>query len=665
MAGEDEIIQKFRVQDDGAVQTLTNIDKQMQNVRTTTANLNSTVKEHGGSITQLGEKMVGLGERHMNARHAIMLFSESTGVARGGIMTMMQSMMMMGTPIGAAVGGFILMKQHLEGIEEQAKKSAEAMKELTHATADAGQERNKATSTMLWGPKATEQEEITKKAQASMDKIVKEMGEMEKTGLGKIMEKHRVEGTDKYSVGKYLLEQAGYGKQDALDYISKMQALNALMAPQKTEVESSSKLGGFYKSGFGVNEDARKSSLFLDEKLAQSHGLDLETQERLLKVEETRVNNMISLADEERDAQKNNKGRVDEATLNELDNENIKARIAYYEKLGTLEDKKYERTIRLKNISESPGVYATTRQKAEYAENDKFEKEKHEAQKIGGDIAALTQNHNDRLTQIKDAEMRELDTKEGANHVLRLQNQNDFFNASLWAEYNHYQESLSAHKGNTDLLKLDEETHIAEAEKLKKENNEKTLSFEAQMREETLRIKGDAFGAEKDQLDEWHRKELLEHKEQADKINDLYKVKDTDLQRRRGQDFADKSQGYQNAITSATQGSMMAQIQNLTYEHNKAQSEYKRVGTPEAIALAALEGQSYKAKIQEMQKESAHKLMGEQKVGFMDAGSAWETFSRGLNQDPFKMEQREREIEANNLLTSIDLKLGNKPVLVG
>ena len=212
---------------------------------------------------------------------------------------------------------------------------------------------------------------------------------------------------------------------------------------------------------------------------------------------------------------------------------------------------------------------------------------------------------------------------------------------------------------------LDKQEFNAQYAALVIKEKDEELSMTAQVKETMANVRGNQFEAERIQLAEWQRKELEMHKDQADKINEIYKLKGSDITRRQGQQFADTMQGYQNQITSATMGSAMAQIQGMQYEHEKKQAEYARVNTPEAKAEAAMENQAYAARIHEMQRESSHKLMGEQKVGFMDAGGAWEAFSRSLNQDPFKMEQRDLEIKANELLTSIDQKLGNKPVLVG
>ena len=61
MAGEDEIIQKFRVMDDGAVQTLTAIDKETQQLRKST-------EELGRANQEAGKKTGELTHHHMSAR---------------------------------------------------------------------------------------------------------------------------------------------------------------------------------------------------------------------------------------------------------------------------------------------------------------------------------------------------------------------------------------------------------------------------------------------------------------------------------------------------------------------------------------------------------------------------------------------------------------------
>jgi hypothetical protein len=586
MAAEDEIIQKFRVQDEGGVKTLAAIDEQTQQLRKSTEGLNDKTKEAG----QETEKLTA---HHISARHALSMLASQTGMNTGELMHFYYAMTMIPGPMGIALGATMMLKDAFEKQREQEEKNIE-----TH--------------------------------EAFMDSYGKQLlhasgrGETGTSGQyqDKVMEKND-------EINKQIRERAALQSiiiQSTNDHI-RIDDLNH-------EIEANEKLRDILNERHNLEVGNTKDQMKIDDdayanrlKLLQGWTGEVATQKA------NELNSAAELADDEADV-----------ALEKYDR--------YGKKYGydSPEANDALKELRTKDLAFEE---AQVRQKEVlYSATEKYNKAMRESRLPHGAVDPY-----DKAAQIKSKY--EMSNAEAANKLIE--------------EHKRIKETVGTTTEQDAAMNKAVDERAADEKEQRRMNEEKELteyesnklSLAAQMQEETLRIKGDAFGAEKDQLDEWHRKELQEHREQADKINDLYRVKDADLQRRRAQDFADKSQGYQNAITSATQGGMMAQIQNLTYEHNKAQSEYKRVGTPEAAALAALEGQSYKAKIQEMQKESAHKLMGEQKVGFMDAGSAWETFSRGLNQDPFKMEQREREIEANNLLTSIDLKLGNKPVLVG
>ena len=569
MAGEDEIIQKFRVQDDGAVQTLTNIDKKTQDMRTTTANLNSTVKEHGGSITQLGEKMVGLSGTHMNARHAVMLFSETTGVARGGIMTMMHAMMMMGPVVGAVVGGITLLKQHMDEEAEATKKATEAhekyYQDIVRSEMVAG---HSGGETAAHGKVVAAGVEA-KRVQAEINEILREQKNLQEAGL-ELSVKEQKSLEEKQS--SLIRTQAQIKMFQAEENAFAQMRLTGL-AQDKLRFEYEMKL---------TNETKNKKDIMKEE-------------EDLIYAQIQQQNVLMHAL-------------KDAGANQELQTEALKK----------------QRDLRL-------------------------------------ELHKLKDAHKE--TTLSNAQM--IEQEQQRISILQYKNRSDTHNAEFAQLQAHLSAQLFAHRNNQELQLLDKQEFNAQYAALVIKEKDEELSMTAQVKETMANVRGNQFEAERIQLAEWQRKELEMHKDQADKINEIYKLKGSDITRRQGQQFADTMQGYQNQITSATMGSAMAQIQGMQYEHEKKQAEYARVNTPEAKAEAAMENQAYAARIHEMQRESAHKLMGEQKVGFMDAGGAWEAFSRSLNQDPFKMEQRDLEIKANELLTSIDQKLGNKPVLVG
>ena len=586
MAGEDEIIQKFRVVDEGAVQTLSNIDKQMQQVRGSSESLNRTVQESG-------KQMESLPQHHLNARHALSMLASQTGMATSELMHFYHAVTMIPGPMGIALGATMMLKAAFEKQREQEEKNIETHEAFIDSY---GKQIQRVTGNYETGSGGEWQDKIMSKND-EINKQIRERVALESIMIKSTNERIRID--------------------DLSEEIKSNQDLMTMLMKRHT-----------------IENENTKEQIKLEDEMFESRASRLE------------------------------KWTGDKATqkANEL---NDAAEMA--DKEAALADKKYEKYAKnygedspmaleaLKNVHAKELTYleAVVRQKeAVYNATEKYNKAMREARVPMGAVDPYN-----REAQIKSKY--EISDAEAVNKL--YEKRKEIIETVGLTE----QQQDAMIKSVEDRAASEKTQRQMNEEKELKEFESNKLSFAAQMREETLRIKGDSFSAEKEQLEEWHRKELLEHRDQADKINALYGVKLADLQRRRGQQFADTMQGYQNQITGATLGSAMAQIQGMQYEHEKKQAEYARMNTPEAKAEATLENQAYAARIHEMQREGAHKLLGEQKVGFMEAGGAWEAFSRGLNQDPFKMEQRAREIEANNLLTSIDKKLGNKPVMVG
>ena len=649
MAGEDEIIQKWRIVDAGAVQTLTNIDKQIQATRTSTASLNTTVQEHGGQITKLGEKMVGLGERHMNARHAVMLFSEATGVGRGGIMTLMRSMMMMGPVVGAAIGGFILFKQAMDAEAEAAQKSAEKHKELAEAVQEFNNKRKESAKVFEFGKEGAEAGKEEAAARKVIDDNNRRIQELTTTPsdprkMGFLRTAMDWWGLPGVSGTKKDLE---HGDPAALREKQALEEENTRIAQVQKLAEAEKERHKKYQAELLPAQDSVAAA---ERKIAEGRGLDLKASQEMIDAHDKLIRSLKRLEATEKEAPEKRKLHVE---LEKEEVEQIKRR-------NEQKDKEYERKIKLANIINAPGVFATPRQKAESAENKSYDAEKHEAERIGGDVEAITRRHNDRMTQIANEEKSATNTRRAAIDALVLQNKGQHYQAELGRAEAHWKSERASHEGNVDAQKLDDDMYAAEKDKIMQDHINQNVNNLERMNVETLRLKGDNFEAEREQLKNELKAQLKLHADQADDIKALKKLKGEDIDRRQSEDRTKVLGGYHAELISATMGSGAGRLDRMQQEHEAKQAEYKRTGETDK---AQAENAAYQAQIHRMKIESDAKQQGH--VGFMEAGSAWDTFAASLNKNPMEAMHLQEEKTTNAILTRMDAKMGGHVEVVG
>lgn len=645
---QDEIIQRFRVIDSGATAALEKIDSKINEVKESTAQLDKHTKKGGDAFVEMGKKMVGLGEHHLSARHAIKLFSEATDIGRGGIMTMIHSMGMLGPAVGGALGGFILLKEMLESQAEEAAKAKERYDQLSESVRKYRELRKEKAEVLEYGAQGAE----AGKEQLAAD----DLKHAAQKRLNLLETGHSANYGSKGSGGKaaefvgFFWDQmkSVFTGESEEDYKGRMEneksdlrtAIGQMNATEKQTQGDKDK----YKRWNEINKDSQKELNVLEIKSTYARGENLDILEEQFAVLHKQVQEHKEIAKHETDA-------VAKAEmLKQIQSEEIALANKYNER----DDKYYARGVLMRQ-SKAPGAFATGEEKAKFGEETRFAAEMHESEKAGINTESIKKRHEENLAKIELERKDQLMMESTAIDAQKLKNQGKTYEAELAMADARARERGDKHKGDIEQQKMDEEAYKAEIEKITIDHDNQEAAFLASNREEILRLKGDAYGAERTQLDEWLREEKEKHVGHEEELKALYAKKSADINRRETEERTKVLGGYRVELTAALMGQGAGSVLRMQQEHAEKQSEYLRTGHQD---YATAENEAYEAKIRRMKHESDLELSSKNKVGFMDIGGAWESFASGLNKNPKEQEQLNEMKTTNQILGRIEQTFG-------
>lgn len=637
MAESDEIVQRFKVENGDAVEKLSKHDAALKKIELSTKQLGKSHSEHGSSLEKLGKQFVGLEGHHGSLRHAMRLVSEATGVNVQGMTTLSHSMGMLGPIAGAAAAGFIMVRQQAEAMNESIQKSKEKYEQLAEAVKKYDEERKARGKVFEFGEegaKALGEEDASdaqmRAAQARLNELrsgkSKDYGS--KSWLGRRFE----------DAGRFGMRIFGMTTHEGEE--NEADQLQGAINRQRARQEAARKEAEKNKEWNDIEKNDRSKLTEINAQQVYARGTNLKLMEEELGILDKQLDAKIAMQNAELDPVRK------EALGKEVD----KAQVEYARKKIELEDKRIERAERLRQITQGPGVFSTSQEKATFAENTRYEKEKREAERIGADTSHLKQNHEDALKKIEMDAQSELATQRASIRAQQLRNDGDNFAAEKTMADAHYQEMLIKDYGNKEKLKLDEEQHAAEIQKITIAHNNEVASYTSNLKQESLRIKGDQYGSEREALEEWQRKELELHKDQADQIRALHDQRAADITRREKEERTQILGGYATEVTGATLGHGAAGVQRMLLEHQAKQREYARTGQGD---YAAAENQAFQARISRMKLESDMELSSKNRVGFMDVAGGWESFASSLNQNPMQQMQLNEQKATNQILREI------------
>ena len=665
---DEEIVQRFKVEAGNSVEQLGKVDAATKKIAESTKHLKDKHEEHGNSVEKLGKQMLGLEHHHVSARHAMHLLAETTGINTHGIMSLSHSFGMLGPAVGAAAGLMMLMKEAIDQEAEAAQKAKEKTDSLRESVSKYIEARREKNETYEYGKEGSEQIKEANAARATADSIRQRIKESEtgksqgyglKTLPGQLSEQVGKEGWSQLlglipGIGPLLEGGASMhrlsGEERSRNELSgQLGAKNADQAASEAQATRHKR----YQEALDPAQDAMREA----EMHAAQHGGSASDFKEKISAQKQMIEGLRELA----------KGAESEAEKKELsikvDEEELRLQHLRTEAMN----KYYTDRIKFEQMSNRPGVFATGAEKGIFSENNRYESEKHEAEqmkKLGFDVdtKALAARHADELKKIAMDANLEITQRQSAIHVEQLRNTGDTYTAELEMASAHYQQMLTKDTGNKTLQELDEEQYNTDIAKLTIQHNNEVASYTANLREESLRIKGDQYGAERDALEEWQRKELEAHKDQAAQIIAVHDQRAADITRREKEEHSKILGGYAVELTGAVLGGGAAGVQRMMLEHNEKQAEYKRTGHAD---YAAAEQSAYEAKINRMKIESDAGLSSKNRVGFSDIGGAWESFASSLNQNPMQQMQLNEAKATNAILTGIqqDLK-ATRPELV-
>ena len=647
MANE-EIIQQFKVVDSGATAALSKVDAKIQEVKNHTNELSDSHKKHGKGIDDVGKQLLGLGERHASARHSLMLFSEATGVARGGLMTMAHSMGMLGPAAGAALGGFILLKEGLEAQAEEAAKAREKYDQLREAWLKFQEVRKEKAEVLEFGEEGAQSNKEQLAADAVKHAAQRQLNELEN---------ERSTDYNKKSV-------LGKGMEHASFFIDQMKSFfsgesedeyNARIANEKENLKGqigrasagenvSDKDKQQHKKWMEITKETQQDMNKLEIQNAYAKGENLEIIEKQVEALHKQVQEHKEIAKHEKDAV------ILAAMKKQIQSEEM----ALAQKYNERDEKYHQRGAQLRELGR-PGAFSSAYEKAKYAENEKFQNEmdKMESRPLS-DQKKLKEKHEESLAKIELDRKDELMTRSAEIDAQKLRNEGKNFEAEKTLLEAHFRELGDKHKGDVEQQKMDEAAYNAQLEKLTIEHNNEEAQFTANNRAEMLRLKGDSYEAERVQLDEWLREEKEKHVGHEEELKALYDKRKGDIDRREKEARVETLAGYNIQLQSALHGHGVGSVLTMQEEHRKKLEEIKNSAHPED---AKLENQAYKARIDRMKHESDLEMQSKKTVGFMDLSSGWESFAAALNKSPKEQEQLAEAKETNQLLGRIESAL--------
>ena len=640
----DEIIQQFKVVDAGATAALGNIDEKIQDVKSSTTQLDAATKSHGEATKKAGEHVAAHSAHLGHARHAIRLFSEATGASSGELMTMFHSVSMLGPALGVALGAFILMKSALESQAEAAAKAKEHYDQLADAVRKYQEARKEKSEVLEYGQQGAEANKEQLAADAQKRAAQKRLNELNSS---------RSSNYDSKSAGGKAVEGVGVLWEQIKSVVS-----GETEAEYKVRVENEK---SELRTAIGQTNATEKASQADKDKYKPWNDISKESQSEMNKLEIAStyqrgesldiLEKQFEVLHKQEQAHKAiAKNEKDEVALAEMKKQIQSDSMAVAAKYNEIEDKKREREIKTNEALHAPSVFASNERKATFAEDKKYEAEIHEAEKAGIATEAITFRHERAIAKIKMDEQREITNEEVSIKAQQLRNNGQTFDAELAMAANHYSEMLEKHTSNSKMQKLDLEQYNADVNKLNIAHNNEVSAYTSELTEESMRIKGDQYGSERVALQEWHRKELEMHQDQAVQINKLYAQKTNDINRREKEEREKTLGGYQVERMAALMGQGVGSVLKMQQEHGEKQAEYKRTGHND---YAQAEEAAYEAKIARMKHESDLELGSKKSVGFMDLSSGWESFASSLNKNPKEQEQLNEMKSTNQILREI------------
>ena len=645
---EEEIIQKFKVVDAGATAALGAIDEKIQDVKSSTTGLDASTRAHGEANKKAGEHVKEHGSHLGHTRHALRLFAEATGASSGELMTMFHSITTLGPALGVALGAFILLKSALESQAEAAEKAKEHYDQLSEAVRKYQEARKEKANVLEYGEQGAAAHKEQLDADAEMKAAQKRLNELN-TGRSANYGSKSVGGKSLEFIGMFVEQfksvfsgetEGEFGERRESEKGDLAGAIGRMGATEKDTQRDKDK----YK---GWNDTTRETQIEMNKLDIQStyaRGENLEIIEKQVEALHKQVQAHKEIA----------KHLTEDVAQEEMKKQIQTEEMALAAKYNERDDKFRERAIKSNDALHAPSVFGSAERKATFAEDKRYEAEKFEADKAGINTEAITFRHEQAIKKIKMDAAREITNEQVSIHAQQLRNEGNSFEAEKEMAENHYKEILEKHTGNSKLQKLDLEQYNADVEKLTIAHNNEIAAYTSELTEEAQRIKGDQYGSERTALEEWHRKELEMHKDQAEQINKLYAQKSGDINRREKDERAKTLGGYQVERMAALMGQGVGGVLKMQQEHGEKQAEYARTGHTD---YAQAEEAAYEAKIRRMKHESDLELSSKKGVGFMDVSSGWETFAASLGKSPKEQEQLNELKNTNVLLTRIDASL--------
>lgn len=645
---DEEIIQRFKVESGNSVSELGKVDNALKQISNSTNALKKHQEEHGSTLQKLGKEFVGLGHHHASLRHGIRLLAESTGLGSQSMMTFAHSTGMLGPVAGAGVAAIIALKTAWDAHNEAIQKAYEGYDQAVDRVREFDKERNKTAMRSEYGERGMKAQDELEAAEKAINaaKVLRDKASGD------------IHGNESGYIARIISFYGGAWRQSGADARMEGEASATINREQAriTAINAELERQKKYQDAVKPAQDAMRSA---ETELAGGK-MQIGMQDKI-EAQEQLIAAMEKLKAEEKDKVVKKEYEIE---LDKQQNELIKMRL-------DLKEGEYQRQQKLFELTNHPGAFATGQERSTFAENKRYGAARHEALKelnAAGDptkifpvMEALEKEHNENLKKIQMDSASELATQRASINAQNLRNQGDNFGAEMTMADAHHQEMLVKDFGNEEKLKLDREQYNAEIQKLTIAHHNEIESYTSNLRSESLRIKGDQYGAEREALEEWQRKELELHKDQASEIRALHDQRAQDITRREKEERSQILGGYATEVTAATLGNGAAGVQRMLLEHQSKQREYARTGQGD---YAAAENQAFEARIHRMRLDSDMELSGKRGVGFMDLAGGWDQFASSLNKNPMEEKQLAEQQAANALLNSIDRKLDSRAVLV-
>lgn len=645
MADGDEIVQRFRVVDDGATSTLGGIDAKIKDVKASTKAVADETKKHSEAMNEGRHKaqLFGIGMDKM--QHISRLLQETMGSTGRAIMGVVYPMMMFGPAVGIAAGAFTLLKETLSEQAEAAQKAKEKYEALIEAARKFQEQRKVRAETYELGEKgkeAQDEERADNAAKMAGGKRLKELREGRTSGYA-----------SKSTAGKFgehldfFWEQAksvfsGETEEEWKARIEgekgELEAQNNRMRIQEETARKNKEEK--FKPWNDINKEANKALNKIEIQSSYARGENLDLLQKQFDILHGQVQAHKEIA----------KHEMDEVAKSEMQKEIQAEELALANKYNQLDDKRFEREQKLNQIKNSPGAFSTAEQKAKFSENAKYENEVREAQKIDADIGQIAQRHKDNLLKITMDAADQIMMAKAEVNAQELRNDGKKFDAERAIAEAHYKDAFDKHKGDAANQLIDKEKLAADLNKIAIDENNDEKAFTASNRADILRLKGDSYAAERVQLEEWLRSEKEKHVDHEDELQALYSKKAADINWREKQERTKTLGGYAAELATAVLGQGAGSALKMQQDHAAKQAEILHGAHPED---AALDEQAYEAKVRRMKHESDLELLGKKTVGFSDIGGAWESFAAGLNKNPKEQEQLNEMKTTNSILTRI------------